>query len=64
MGGEQGEAGGGGQKTRPRAGGRAGAGSLGWGREAGMGAMEQDRKVQETSLRAQETLWWDLKTGY
>lgn len=26
--------------------------------------MRQGRRVQETSLRAQETLWWDLKCKY
>lgn len=26
-----------------------------------MGAVRQGRRVQETSLRAQETLWWNLK---
>lgn len=57
--GEWGGAGGGGQQTRNGERG-TGAGSLGMGGE--MGAVRQERRVQETSLRAQETLWWDLKS--
>lgn len=28
-----------------------------------MGALRQNKRVQETSLGAQETFWWDLKSG-